>query len=506
MHRFAIFTGKITAGAIRMVGAGLGSNLPGRVARKVSKQVLAKLASQAKKGIVAVTGTNGKSTTSGLLASIFKTAGLDIVHNYQGANLVPGITACLVDAAGWDGKIDADYCLFEIDEAAFPLIAAETAIHTVVVTNLFRDQLDRFGELDTTANLIEKGINIKSSKAVLNADDPTVSQLAQGSSRVYFGIESMHDLHSNNHSHVSASDNPNEPTDESRSKVIASATAGSSTRSTNSTVSAASTSSVVSAAAAKQKVSNAELAYCSKCGSEVVYEQVFYGQLGQWYCSQCHNKRPKPDVSASNIRLFADHSRFTMHIGGEQLEITLLIPGLFNVYNALAAATAASLFDVTHESIRHGLKDYKTLFGRSEKLKIGETDVIIQLIKNPAGTSQAVSSVVADEHCNILIAINDNLADGRDISWLWDADFEQLGERKRVVTVSGQRAEDMAVRMKYAGSASSDITAIPNLSKALDHAIANTPTGQTLWILPTYTCLLELQKVLKARGLNLSKT
>lgn len=457
MDRFAIFSGKITAGAIRMIGAGLGSNLPGRIARKVSNGVLAKLASQAREGVVAVTGTNGKSTTSGLLASIFKTAGLEIVHNYQGANLVPGITACLVDAAGWNGKIEADYCLFEIDEAALPLVAAETAIHTVVVTNLFRDQLDRFGELDTTAKLIEKGIGIKTSKAILNADDPTVSQLAQGSNRVYFGIESMHKLPSKN------------------------------------------TPSAV-------KLSNAELAYCSQCGSEVRYEQVFYGQLGQWYCSQCNNKRPHPNVSASNIRLAADHTRFTMHIDGEELEITLLIPGLFNVYNALAAATAASLFDVTHEAIRHGLKDYKTLFGRSEKIKIGETNVIIQLIKNPAGTSQAVSSVVADEHCNILIAINDNLADGRDISWLWDADFEQLGERNRVVTVSGQRAEDMAVRMKYAGTATADITAIPSLSKALDYAVAHTPAGQTLWILPTYTCLLELQKILKARGLSLSKT
>jgi UDP-N-acetylmuramyl tripeptide synthase len=455
MDKFAIFTGKITAGAIRAAGAGLGSNLPGRVARKFSKGVIGKLASQAKEGTVAVTGTNGKSTTSGLLASIFKTAGLDIVHNYQGANLVTGITACLIDAAGWNGKIEADYCLFEIDEAAFPLIAAETPIHTVVVTNLFRDQLDRFGELDTTASLIEKGIKTKTSRAILNADDPTVSQLAQDSNRVYFGIESVQEL------------------DEKSSS---------------------------------KKLSNAELAYCSKCSSEVIYEQVFYGQLGQWYCSQCQNKRPKPDVYASNIRLSSDQTHFTMHIGSESFEVTLLIPGLFNVYNALAAATAASLFDITHEAIRHGLKDYKTLFGRSEKIKIGDTNVIIQLIKNPAGTSQAVSSVVADENCNILIAINDNLADGRDISWLWDADFEQLGERKRVVTVSGQRAEDMAVRMKYAGTASSDITAIPSLSKALDQALASTPQGQTLWILPTYTCLLELQKVLKARGLFLSKT
>jgi UDP-N-acetylmuramyl tripeptide synthase len=492
MDKFAIFTGKITAGAIRASGAGLGSNLPGRIARKFSKGVLARLASQAKEGVVAVTGTNGKSTTAGLLASIFKTAGLDIVHNYQGANLVPGITACLVDAAGWNGKIEADYCLFEIDEAAFPLIAAETPIHTVVVTNLFRDQLDRFGELDTTASLIEKGIKTKASKAILNADDPTVSQLAQASSRVYFGIESLHEIASSDHSDHSKDHSKDHSTGQADDRASAQADDLASKHSNGKSPS--------------QKQLNAELAYCSKCSSEVIYEQIFYGQLGQWYCSQCQNKRPKPDVYASNIRLSSEQTHFTMHVGSESFEVTLLIPGLFNVYNALAAAAAASQFDITHESIRHGLKDYKTLFGRSEKIKIGDTNVIIQLIKNPAGTSQAVSSVVADENCNILIAINDNLADGRDISWLWDADFEQLGEKKRVVTVSGQRAEDMAVRMKYAGTASSDITAIPTLSKALDHALASTPHGQTLWILPTYTCLLELQKVLKGRGLSLSKT
>lgn len=184
----------------------------------------------------------------------------------------------------------------------------------------------------------------------------------------------------------------------------------------------------------------------------------------------------------------------------------LLIPGLFNVYNALAAAAAAQSLHITHESIRHGLKEYKTLFGRSEKISISGKEVFIQLIKNPAGTSQAVSAVVADEKSHVLIAINDNLADGRDISWLWDADFEQLGEKNRRVTVSGQRAEDMALRMKYAGTSSDNITVVPGLSKALDDALAATPPDHTLWLLPTYTCLLELQKILKARGISLSKT
>jgi UDP-N-acetylmuramyl tripeptide synthase len=473
MNKLAILTGKLTAQAIRLSGAGLASNLPGRIARKVSRGVLGQLARQARNGVVAITGTNGKSTTSGLLSSILNTAGLDIVHNYQGANLVTGITACLVDAASWDGKIDTDYCIFEIDEAAFPLIAAEAEIHTVVVTNLFRDQLDRFGELDTTASLIEKGIKIKNSLSILNADDPNVSQLAPNSKRIYFGIAAIdEDTEEQKHRHK-------------RNHSTADGTLVHS---------------------GHKEISNAELGYCGKCGEEVHYEKVYYGQLGRWACSNCENKRPQPDVYATNVRLFPDHSRFTMHLNGDELEIHLLIPGLFNVYNALAAATAAQSLNVTHESIRHGLKDYKTLFGRSEKVSIAGKEVFIQLIKNPAGTSQAVSAVVADEKSHVLIAINDNLADGRDISWLWDADFEQLGEKNRTVTVSGQRAEDMALRMKYAGMTADKISVVPSLSKALDDALAATPADHTLWLLPTYTCLLELQKILKARGVSLSKT
>src|ERR1700733_5991558 len=187
----AVLTGKFAARAIRMLGLGLGSNLPGRLARKVAPNVLSQLAKQSRLGVIAVTGTNGKSTTSGLLSSILREAGLAIVHNTQGANLVTGITATLVDAADWEGIIDADYCLFEIDEAALPIVANEVKIENIVVTNLFRDQLDRFGELDTTGKLIEKGIALNNSRAILNADDPNVSQLAPDSPRLFFGIESL---------------------------------------------------------------------------------------------------------------------------------------------------------------------------------------------------------------------------------------------------------------------------------------------------------------------------
>ncbi len=448
----AIAAGKLSAKAIRVAGLGLGSNLPGKVARKLSSSVLNSLAAQSKLGVIAVSGTNGKSTTSGFLASILAKAGYRVVHNRQGANLVTGITATLIDEASWKGTLDTDYCLFEIDEASLPVVAAEIKIDNIIVTNLFRDQLDRFGELDTTARLLNKGIAINNSQTVLNADDPNVASLAPNSRHLYYGIESL------------------------------------------------------SPSCANQAGLLAELSYCSKCGNEYSYDLVFYGQLGHYICPSCKNKRPTPDVSAHNVDVRASGSSFQIKVGHVTSDVRLSLPGLFNVYNALAAAAFAFQMDIAAETIKEGLNKYSTLFGRSEKLVINGKSVLIQLIKNPAGASQVVASVAGDPDAKILIAINDNLADGRDISWLWDAEFEQLSTAKENVIVSGQRAEDMAVRMKYAGLPAQQIEVVTPLEKALRQALAETDDMQTLWILPTYTCLLELQKILKSMGYSLSGT
>lgn len=460
--RVAVALGKMAARTIRILGAGLGSNLPGRVARKIAPGVLSNLAGQAKKGVIAVSGTNGKSTTSGLLSSVLKTAGFKLIHNRQGANLVTGITATLVDAASWNGHINTDYCLFEIDEAALPLVAKETPLSVVVVTNLFRDQLDRFGELDTTAKLIAKGISIGNSPAILNADDPNVCQLAPETAPLFFGLDAAQcDIES----HSNGSDN-------------------------------------------SQRAQAFELSYCLKCGSEIAYDCYFYGQLGHWRCSQCNYKRPDPTIVGTHVQLQATGSRFRLTDKSQNLsvEVKLPIPGLFNVYNALAAAACAANLGVTLESIKQGLQNYSTLFGRSEKISLLGKSVLIQLIKNPAGASQTVKAVVEDKAARVLIAINDNLADGRDISWLWDAEFEPLKTVGGQIIVSGQRAEDMAVRMKYAGVEADRIIVVPKLEKALRQALNDTKPDETLWVLPTYTCLLELQKIVKTMGQSLSGT
>ncbi|HEY9730533.1 MAG TPA: MurT ligase domain-containing protein [Drouetiella sp.] len=455
----AVVAGKFTARAIRFMGAGLGSNLPGKLARRFAPTVLTKLSAQAKSGVIAVTGTNGKSTTSGLLSSILRAAGLELVHNKQGANLVAGITASLVESASWSGKLSADYCLFETDEAALPLIAREVKLSQVVVTNLFRDQLDRFGELDTTAKLIARGILENKSQAILNADDPNVSQLVPECSRIFFGIESVKN-----------------PTEKQTTAVDG------------------------------MGPQSMELSYCAQCGAETAYSLVFYGQLGHWSCANCGHKRPVPRVKASDVEVGPTGSTFVLTIDERKGDAVVPLPGMFNVYNALAAAASAASIGVTIETIRQGLKNYQTLFGRSERVTISGKNVLIQLIKNPAGASQAIAAVAADPDARILIAINDNYADGRDISWLWDADFEQLASHSKKLIVSGQRAEDMAVRMKYAGVAQENIHTESKLDKALDQALDMVPAHETLWILPTYTCLLEMQKILKARGVSLSGT
>ncbi len=476
----AVIAGKLSAQAIKAMKLGLASNLPGKVSRQLAPSVLSHLASQSKHGILAVSGTNGKSTSSGLVASILSQADMKLVHNRQGANLVAGITACVVDASSWTGNLDADYCLFEIDEAALPVIAKEIKIDYVLVTNLFRDQLDRFGELDTTARLISKGIIENNSQAVLNADDPNVAQMVPECSRLFYGIKSL------------ASEETEAGhclTPETGVETGLAADTGLRTD---------------TEFAAEDK--NGELSYCPKCGAEYDYEIRFYGQIGHYLCRSCKNARPQPEVYAENVKVQATSSTFTLCFGEQKLEVELSLPGMFNVYNALAAAALCVKLGINPQIIKNGLCRYSTLFGRSEKVLLSGKQILIQLIKNPAGASQAVQAAAADSKGRYLIAINDNYADGRDVSWLWDADFEQLAQAAGPFIVSGKRCYDMAVRLKYAGISPELIHVEESLDNAIDRGLSFCEANETLWLLPTYTCLLELQKIMKARGCPLAGT
>jgi len=458
MDRFlaclAIFVAKLAAKLIRLCGLGMASNLPGKIAIAIDPNILSYLSRQLSRGCLAVTGTNGKSTTSGLLASILKQAGYQVIHNRQGANLIAGITAAFIEAAELNGSLQGNFGLLEVDEAALPLLVKVINCQSIVVTNLYRDQLDRYGELDKTAKLIAQGIQEKNSSAILNADDPNVCNLFCPATKVFYGLNYNS---ANSKQNTNNGDAHNQPSHE---------------------------------------VSTEEISYCPQCGHEITYA-LSENLTGAWGCPQCNYKRPPLDFYASEIELFAAHSKLTLSTAQDSSNISLPLPGLFNIYNATAAGAAASHLGIDLKTIKRGLEEYKTLFGRSEKLRINDRLVIIQLIKNPAGASKSLASLTNSKCAKVLIAINDNLADGRDISWLWDANFEVLSDIGSSFIVSGQRAQDMAVRLKYAGVDSSNITCTPSISLALEQALQEMPTESTLWLLPTYTALLEIQKILK---------
>ncbi len=445
----ATLAAKSISKLIRLSGAGMASNLPGKIANAICPNTLPYFAKQLTRGCLAVSGTNGKSTTSGLLASILAQAGYQVIHNRQGANLIAGITAAFTEAANLNGSLKGNFGLLEVDEAALPLLTKTVDCQNILVTNLYRDQLDRYGELDKTAKLIAQGIAQKQSNAILNADDPNVCNLSCPATKIFYGLN-------------------------------------------NSSLNYDTTSPVSTV----NDLSNTEISYCPHCGNE-----IYYGSSktlsGNWSCLSCNYKRPDLDFYASNIKLFSEHSTFVLNDKHGSASITLPLPGLFNVYNATAAGAAASHLGVNLNTIKTGLEKYETLFGRSEKVHINDRLVVIQLIKNPAGASKSLASLTNSKCAKVVIAINDNLADGRDISWLWDANFEALANIDTSFIVSGQRAQDMAVRLKYAGIKSTQIVCIPSISLALKEALEETPVKSTLWLLPTYTALLEIQRILK---------
>ena len=418
----------------------MASSLPGHIAQKIYPNILSYLAKQLTKGCLAVTGTNGKSTTSGLLASILNEADYKIIHNRQGANLIPGIITAFVKKTRWNASLEADYALLEVDEAALPLLAKAIKCQNIIVTNLYRDQLDRYGELDKTAKLIKQGINEQQSDVILNADDPNVSNLSCSGRQTFFGLNY------------------------------------------------------------KIENLNSEIAYCPNCEGDIFYTND-EKSLNIWQCKNCGYKRPEPNFFSDQISILPDSTKFSIHTKIDakinSLNIDLLLPGIFNIYNATAAYAAAFILGIDPVVIKKGLENYQTLFGRSEKILISDKTVTIQLIKNPAGASQSLVSLKNSNCFSALIVINDNFADGRDISWLWDANFECIANLNIFFFVSGRRAQDMAVRLKYAGVASDKITCIPSLKLAFKVCLEKTPANHNLWILPTYTALLEMQQILK---------
>jgi lipid II isoglutaminyl synthase (glutamine-hydrolysing) len=454
----AVLAARAAQLASRTLKRGGGTTYPGVLARRIDPKVLPKLSRELARGSVAITGTNGKTTTTRMVSKILQTAGVEAVNNSTGANLVTGVTAALVSDSSLLGRPASEIGLFEVDEASVPKVASEAEIFLLAVLNLFRDQLDRYGELAYTAKVVASAFpNLPSDgTVVLNADDPLVASLGRGATRpVYFGVED-HALDSGALQHIADSKD------------------------------------------------------CPVCGSALRYNAVYFGHVGVYRCPNCSFVRPEPAYRATRVRMDGPRgTNFLLATPEGEHEARVGLPGLYNVYNALAAAAVAVEAGVRTEVILQGLAEFSGAFGRVERVRAGEKEVFLLLIKNPVGFNEILRTFVAspaDEAGatsarHVLIAINDNHADGRDVSWLWDVDFEMLANAGAVPAgfhVSGIRAQDMGVRLKYAELPVRSV--VPDRKEALLQALDATPPGETLYVLPTYTAMLEIRQVLSDLG------
>ena len=432
-----------TAGGLSRVAGRGGTSLPGKVLLRVDPHAIGRLGARLRDGSVVISATNGKTTTAAMVAAILEGAGERLVHNRAGANMAGGIAATLLSG-------DGDRGLFEVDEFWLDGVVAELRPRALLLANLFRDQLDRYGELETIAERWEAiARSGAADRLVLNADDPTIADLGRERDDVlYFGVED---------------DGVALP--------------------------------------ALQHASDAT--HCRRCGAPYVYDAHSLGHLGRYHCAACGARRPEPAIAARDIRLEGiGGASFTLDLGaGGSERIHLPLPGLYNVYNALAAAALASAIGVRGDAIAAGLHAVRAAFGRAERVVVGGREMAILLVKNPAGANEVLRTVALEpgEH-DILAILNDNVADGRDVSWVWDADFEVLAGRVRSATGSGTRAAEMALRLKYAGVPEDRIAVEEDLARALDRALAADPGGPPLFALPTYTAMLALREELVDRG------
>lgn len=425
--------------AIRLLGRG-GTDLPGRVALKICPDLLRQLAKTVT--TVIVTGTNGKTTTSRMIEQSFIDSGISYFANKSGANLISGITAEFAMHSTLGGKCTCPYAVIESDEAAFKLVSKYVQPKAVVVTNVFRDQLDRYGEVTHTLDNIRIGLkNCKGAVICLNADDSLSASLAQEMDNriIFYGV--------------------NTPIYKSR----------------------------------VEEVSDAP--YCIRCKSEYVYDYVTYGHLGGYRCPKCGYSRPTPEIAVSEV-LSSDTecSRIVLDCGEKTYETTVNLPGGYNIYNACSAMAAGRAMGLSEPVVAESLSKFSCGFGRMEKFEIDGKSLRMILIKNPAGCNQVLNFLTdATEPFLFVACLNDRAFDGKDVSWIWDVDFEQIpamGELLSGVIVSGDRAEDMATRFKYAGLPAEKLRVIKDYGELCKACLAQ---DKPVFIMPTYTAMLELR-------------
>jgi UDP-N-acetylmuramyl tripeptide synthase len=463
-------------GALSRLRGGGATSAPGKLLVRLEPGAIGALARRLSQGSIVISATNGKTTTAALTAGILERHGVRLVHNRAGANMAGGIASTLLDAAGRRGTIAGDMGLFEVDEMWLGELVAQLRPRAILLGNLFRDQLDRYGELDsiaerwadTLANTLgdtpsdtpaDTPGNTPGShppggaQLVLNADDPVIADLGHAHAQVlYYGVEDD-SLALPGLSHA------------------------------------------------------ADAKHCRRCGAPYVFDAVYLGHLGHYRCPSCGQTRPIPTVTATGVTLEGVRAaRFELRTPTGQAEVRLALPGLYNVYNALAAAALATALEVPLPTIVAGLQSTPPAFGRAESVEVAGRALRILLVKNPAGANEVLRTLALEPGRHDLLGVlNDNIADGRDVSWIWDADFELLAGRVRSITCAGTRAPELALRLKYAGIDPDRIRVHEDLAGALAIAAADRPPDAhgdpaPLYALPTYTAMLALRRLLVERG------
>ena len=437
----AEIAGAWAAGALsRLLGAGGGTTVPGKLLWKLDPDAIARLAARLPEGSVLVSATNGKTTTTAMAAEVLARR-YRLAHNAAGANLVSGVASTLLAAR------DAELGLFEVDEAALPEVAGRLQPRALCLGNLFRDQLDRYGELELVAERWRVTVaSLPGAALAVNGDDPLVADVAAGRG-LAFGV-----------------DDPR---------------------------------------VARPALQHAaDSIHCVRCGTPYLYATVYVGHLGDYRCPNCGHARPRLDLAAREVELRGlDGVAFTLAVGGDSIRVRLPVPGLYNVYNALAAAAVAQALDVPLAEIAAGLERFSAAFGRFERIAVGDRRLLLLLVKNPAGANEVVRTLVEAGAVRVaVVALNDDIADGRDVSWIWDVDFEPLIDGLQHLVATGSRAAELALRFAYAGLPRERIEVQPDLGAALDRGLALTASGGELVVLPTYTAMLALRRVIARRG------
>ncbi|GFE67737.1 Mur ligase family protein [Chroococcus sp. FPU101] len=430
----AVGTAKTVTAIVKQLRLGAASVLPGEIARRLHPRLLPLLCEQVRQGVILVVGTNGKTTTSLLLSTILERQNAKIAHNITGANLINGLITTLLGNTNLFGQLNADYAILEVDENVLPLVLKDCRPRFIVGLNLFRDQLDRYGEVDTISRRWQQAIAPlpKTTTVILNADDPTLSYLGQNLPQkvLFFGLSETN-LYLDEIPHA------------------------------------------------------VDSIYCPNCGHSLDYQGVYLSHLGDFHCPSCGFEKSQPTLNSKDW--------------------PQILIGVYNKYNTLAAGLVAKEISIDIDTIFDTVKNFKAAFGRAEELTVNGKKIRILLSKNPVGMNETIRAVkdlqIQGKPSTTLVILNDRIPDGTDVSWIWDVDTEKLASIGGTLIVSGDRIYDMALRLQYSQNLAnqSNLIVKEDLREAIETALESTEIGETLYILPTYSAMLEIREILTGR-------